>query len=408
MRRIFWALSLAVLVAAAAVVVMAQGPPLDSKAWIHIPDSTIQHLADIGVRAHTNHLIRVSKKPAPPPSEPKGMYPATLWSYYVESSENEHLAAGSKVIAIVDAYHYPTALNDFNYFSGQFNLPKETSTNALADTNNVFRVVYGTKTGKAPRTNCGWAQEAALDIEWAHAMAPNAKIILVEAATNSFADLFYAVNVATDLVAKAGGGQVSMSWGGSEFSTEATYDGYFTSSSSVVYFASSGDIGGKTIYPSVSPYVVAAGGTTLVFDANKNIVSETGWSGSGGGVSAYEPKPTYQIGISLIDSDYRGVPDISFDADPNTGVAVYDSTSCQGYVGWMVFGGTSVSAPALAGLTNSAGGFAADSASQLASSYTYPGFFNDIIGGTAGDYTAIEGWDFVTGLGTPNRLAGLK
>ena len=407
MRRIFWALSLAVLVAAAAVVVMAQGPPPDSKAWIHIPDSTIQHLADIGVRAHTNHLIRVSRKPAPPPSEPKGMYPATLWSYYVESSETEHLAAGSKVIAIVDAYHYPTALNDFNYFSGQFNLPKETSTNALADTNNVFRVVYGTKTGKAPRTNCGWAQEAALDIEWAHAMAPNAKIILVEAATNSFADLFYAVDVATDLVAAAGGGQVSMSWGGSEFSGETGYDSRFNGNQ-VVYFASSGDTGGKTIYPSVSPSVVAAGGTTLAFDSDKNIVGETGWSGSGGGPSVYELRPDFQDAIFKTVGAQRGVPDISFDADPNTGVAVYDSTSCQGYVGWMVFGGTSVSAPALAGLTNSAGGFAADSASQLALSYAYPGLFNDIIGGTAGDYTAIGGWDFVTGLGTPKTLAGLK
>lgn len=405
MRKILYALSLAVVIAAAAAIVFAQGPPPTSKGWIHIPDSTIQHLADIGVRAHTNHLIFVRSQGKPtkpiPPTGPTGMFPAPLWEYYTGTDYDQ--ATGSNVIVIVDAYHYATALNDFNYFSQQFGLPRESSTNPMASTNTVFQVVYAT--GKQPRANCGWAQEAALDIEWAHAMAPKAKIILVEAASSSFADLFVAVDKATTLVPDSGG-QVSMSWGGSEFSTEANYDSHFPTNGDVVYFASSGDAGGKTIYPSVSPYVVAAGGTSLSFTGSgdaTSITNEKGWSGSGGGPSLYEPKPTYQYDVTMPDTlgERRGVPDVSFDADPYSGVSVYDSTSCQGYVGWMVFGGTSVSSPALAGLTNSAGSFALDSVAELSLIYSPASSFRDITTGTAGSYSAGTGWDFVTGIGTP-------
>lgn len=406
MRKILFALSLAVVIAAAAVIVFAQGPPPTSKGWIHIPDSTIQRLGDIGFRAHTNHLIFVRSQGKPiKPTGPTGMYPKPLWEYYTGTNYSAQ-SNGSNVIVIVDAYHYPTALNDFNYFSNQFGLPTESSTSPTASTNTVFQVVYAT--GKQPKANCGWAQEAALDIEWAHAMAPKAKIVLVEAATNSFADLFKAVDVATDIVGAEGRGQVSMSWGGSEFSTEANYDSHFPLDGGVVYFASSGDAGGKTIYPSVSPYVVAAGGTSLSVTGSGNtavISSEKGWSGSGGGPSLYELKPTYQYDVAMPVTDgHRGVPDISFDADPYSGVSVYDSTSCQGYVGWMVFGGTSVSSPALAGLTNAAGTFALDSVHQLSLIYSSASFFRDITTGTAGSYTAGEGWDFVTGIGTPMSL----
>lgn len=125
-------------------------------------------------------------------------------------------SAGSGVIVIVDAFDYPTALKDFNVFASQFGLPQEPSTDPFDPNNQVFQVVYAN--GSRPRSNCGWAQEAALDIEWAHAMAPNAKIVLVEAATNSFTNLFRAVDVASSI---AGAREVSMSWGGSEFSSEA-------------------------------------------------------------------------------------------------------------------------------------------------------------------------------------------
>jgi subtilase family serine protease len=318
------------------------------------------------------------------------------------------------VIAIVDAYDYPTAQSDFDVFSKQFGLPL--STDLCNGANPCFRKVYAS--GKKPKANCGWAQEAALDIQWAHAMAPYAQIVLVEAASNSFSDLFQAVDVATSIVQNGGitsgisSGEVSMSWGGSEFSTEANYDGHFTANG-VVYFAASGDAGGKTIYPGVSPNVVSAGGTTINRDASGNFVNETGWSGSGGGPSKYESRPSYQDHIIDIVGSKRGVPDFSFDADPNSGVSVYDSTPCQGVSGWLVFGGTSVSSPSLAGIVNLAGHTYLNTATELDTIYKdyaspsyYPRDFRDILSGTAGSYSAKQGWDFVTGVGSNQGLSG--
>ncbi len=402
MRKILYAMSLAVVIATAAAMLSAQGPPQTHRGWIHIPDSSIERSEHIGLVAHTNHQIHVD--PQATGTQPTGQTPTSIWKIYVDASGSP--SGGSGMIAIVDAYHYATALKDFNTFSNKFVLPIETSTNAISGNNTVFQVVYAT--GKQPKADCGWAQEAALDIEWAHAMAPGAKIVLVEAASSSFADLLKAVDVATSLVTAAGGGEVSMSWGGSEFSGEKTYDSHFKLLQHVVYFASSGDTGGVTIYPSVSPYVVAAGGTTLVFGGTT--VTEKGWSGSGGGPSKYEAEPTYQTNYTHmpVGLKTRGVPDISFDADPNTGVSVYDSTSCQGMSGWMVFGGTSVSSPCLAGLTNASGGFERDSAYQLGSIYAgSPSYFYDVLTGTAGKYQAGQFWDYVTGIGTPRTLSGL-
>jgi subtilase family serine protease len=236
-------------------------------------------------------------------------------------------------------------------------------------------------------------------------MAPNAKIVLVEAASNSFANLFAAVDVAKAL---PGVTQVSMSWGGSEFSSEADNDSLHLSQAGVVFFASSGDTGGATIYPGTSPNVVSAGGTTIHRDKNGNFTGETGWSGSGGGPSKYEPRPSYQNVVSGIVGNARGVPDFSFDADPNSGVSVYDSTRCQGLSGWLVFGGTSVSSPSLAGIVNLAGG-ATSSAAELGTIYANLGNasdFRDITSGTAGSFSCATGWDFVTGVGSDQGLSG--
>ncbi len=400
MRRVTYALSLAFVMAVAVVIVSAQGPSQMPRGWTHIPDSSIELGGHRGLVAHTNHQIHVN--PQATGVAPGGQTPTSIWNIYVGPGTPY---GGSRMIAIVDAYHYATALKDFNVFSTQFGLPVETSTNATASSNKVFRVVYAT--GRQPQANCGWAQEAALDIEWAHAMAPGAKIVLVEAASASYADLFKAVDTATSLVKAAGGGEVSMSWGGSEFSTEKSYDSHFPLNSGVVYFASSGDTGGVTIYPSVSPNVVAAGGTTLVFSGT-TFVGEKGWSGTGGGPSKYEARPSYQYIVTMPATlKTRGVPDISFVADPTTGVSVYDSTSCQGMSGWMVFGGTSVSSPCLAGLANSSGGFELDSQRQLQTSYSLASsYFYDVLTGKAGTYSAGTGWDFVTGIGTPRTLSG--
>lgn len=146
-----------------------------------IPDSTIERLEDHGIRAHTNHLILFG--PEFVGSAPSGETPASIRGVYKLPS-----IGGIGTIAIVDAFDYPTAENDLNVFSSQFGLPTCTTASGC------FKKVFAG--GKKPRSNCGWAQEAALDIEWAHAMAPSAKIVLVEAASSSFADLFAAVDVA--------------------------------------------------------------------------------------------------------------------------------------------------------------------------------------------------------------------
>ena len=272
---------------------------------------------------------------------------------------------GSNAMPIVDAYHYPTALPDFNAFAANFALPRETSAVPTTTTNKVFQVVYaaGTKPLSGGSYIASWNMEEALDIEWAHAMAPQAKIYLVEAASDSTADLMAAVRIASSL---PGVKEVSMSWGGTEFSYEASYDSVFTTPG-VVYFASGGDSGAVMEYPAASPNVVSCGGTTVNRDARGNLLSETGWTQTGCGASAYEPRPIFQNGVASVVGNHRGVSDISFDADPNTGVYVYDSTPMWGESGWWILGGTSVSSPSLAGVVNSAGtvnGFAVNTAAE--------------------------------------------
>jgi subtilase family serine protease len=359
---------------------------------VYIPGSSIEAAGDRAVRAHTNHVIVMQAAGAA--ALPSGLSPQQAWTAYNVTSQGSG-GANTTTIAIVDAYDYPTAAADLSLFSSTFGLP----------TPNFAKV---SASGKTPKVDCGWAQEAALDIEWAHAMAPNAKIVLVEAASSSFTDLLAAVGVASATVSQGGHyGQVSMSWGGSEFSGETSYDNLFLTPG-VVYFASSGDTGGVTIYPGVSPNVVSAGGTTLKLNSDGTRKSETGWSGSGGGPSKYEKIPTYQSGIASIVGKQRGVPDFSFDADPNTGVAVYDSTRCQGMSGWMVFGGTSVSSPSLAGIVNAAGKTTLSTMAELTTIYGGLGtsYFYDVLSGTAGRNTAKAGWDFVTGVGSNNGLNG--
>jgi subtilase family serine protease len=368
-----------------------------------VPDSSKERPEDFGRRAHTNHLLL--SRPGQGGGAPWGLNPDVIRAAYGLPAYSPGDAAGAQVIAVVDAYDYPTAVADFNAFSQQFGLPQETGNG------DVFEVIYAS--GQQPKYNSGWSQEAALDIEWAHAMAPSAKIVLVETASNSWADLLQGVDVANGVDDVR---EVSMSWGGSEFRRELSYDGHFAADN-VVYFASSGDSGGKTIWPGVSPNVVSAGGTTLNVSVTGGFLSETGWKGSGGGGSKYEPRPPYQYAIRAIVASRRGTPDLSFDADPYTGVSVYWQGS------WLVFGGTSVSAPSLAGIINlvasSGTGFAASSFDELGSriyanlAYSSPSpssdpsyVFRDIISGSAGKYRCKPSWDFVTGVGSNWGLSG--
>jgi subtilase family serine protease len=302
-----------------------------------------------------------------------------------------------QTIAIVIAYDNPYIQTDLSYFDGQFGLPDPSFQKA-------------TPQGQ-PAFNAGWAQESALDVEWSHAMAPGANILLVEARSNSFSDLFSAVNYARNY---PGVSVVSMSWGGSEFSGESNYDSYFTTPgghNGVSFVASSGDTGGARSYPAMSPNVVSVGGTRLNLDSGDNYLSESGWSGSGGGISSYENQPAYQAGFAT--GTRRNGPDVAYVADPNTAVYV------RYHDGWYAFGGTSVGAPqwaALAAITdeqlNLWGYDTANGRTQmlpglygLAAQYGNPGYdgvdFHDIVSGSAGGNPAGPGYDLVTGLGTP-------
>lgn len=391
--------------------------PQDSN--IAVPPTSVPLQADRGIRVHTNHLIYIGPLQDLPPDENQPLWLTALHgpTLFQNASTSAYVPAqirtaygvpstgGSGAIAIVDAYHFKSALNDFNVFSQRYGLPTESSANATAGTNSVFQVVYAS--GAQPQANGGWGQEAALDIEWAHAMAPGAKIYLVEAASSSFANMMAAVNVASGL---PGVKQVSMSWGGSEVSSEySSYDGYFTHSG-VAYFASTGDSGGAVDFPAESKNVVAVGGTTLKLTTSGTRQSESAWSSGGGGVSAYEPIPSFQsntASVKAIVGSHRGNPDISADADPYTGCWVYDSTRYQGFVGWMVFGGTSLSAPMIAGMANNAGSTATSSNAQNTKIYQNLGTtaFHDITSGSNG-HAATTGWDLATGVGSPNGLSG--
>lgn len=317
-------------------------------------------------------------------SSPTGLSPATIKSVY--NFPTSLTAGAGLTVAIVDAYDDPSAEGDLNVFSSQYGLP------ACTTANGCFQKVDQNGGTNYPRTNAGWALEISLDVQWAHAIAPGAKILLVESNSNSFANL-----LAAEDYASAHASYVSNSWDGSEFSSESGYDSHFTGAG-VSYFFSSGDSGLPAEYPSASPNVISVGGTTLNFDRFGTFLSETGWSGSGGGCSAYETANSVQSGFSEYGqvncSGKRATPDVSLDADPNSGVSVYDSTRYQGQKGWWQVGGTSASCPMWAGRS-------ADAGAQVDASYVYGNFVNyrDITSGNNGA-NALVGFDLVTGRGS--------
>lgn len=351
-------------------------------------------------------------------SSPSGLPPSAIASVYNLSGLSANSGTGSgagagQVIAIVDAYHDPNALSDLNTWNSQYGYaPMSLCGSTLTGGCFAQEDPEGT-----PKVNSGWVLEESLDIEWAHAEAPGATIVLVEAASNSDANLFTA---AYDAVHSYGATEVSMSFGGSESSSETSYDADLAANG-VFYTASSGDSGHGVEYPAASPNVIAVGGTTLNGCSGtscKNFSSETAWSSSGGGISAYEPIPGYQSSyggpvvsgassISGLTGGQRGVPDVSFDANPNTGVSVYDSTRYEGQAGWFTLGGTSVGAPNWAGIL--AAGAAANKTALQGDTAIYGGGYStnlrDITSGTNGscgtDCTAGTGYDLVTGLGSP-------
>ena len=307
-----------------------------------------------------------------------------------------------ETIAIVDAYRDPNASSNLATFDGQFGLSAPPSFTQKSETGGSDSSVPTDSTG-------GWEVEESLDIEWAHSIAPDANIILYEANSASYSDLLTAVVTAAK---NSNVSVVSMSWGGGEFSGETSYDSDFTTPSSrassggVTFVASTGDSAAPAGYPAYSPNVVAVGGTTLlVSDTAGDYYSESGWSDGGGGTSTQEAEPNYQKSVQS--SGFRDAPDVSMDADPNSGVYVYDTFDESG---WLGVGGTSLASPMFAALVAIAdqgrahyGLKSLDGPSQtLPDLYTLPSTinFHDITTGSNG-FSAGPGYDLVTGIGSP-------
>ena len=289
-------------------------------------------------RCHARVMVDNNGKPHAS-GGPSGYGPAQFRTAYNLPSST---AGGGQTVGIVDAYDDPNIESDLGVYSRQYGLPVCTTANGC------FKKVNQTGGTNYPQKNSGWALEISLDVEIVHALCPNCKILLVEASSNSFSNL-----IAAEDYAKAHANVVSNSWGGGEFSAETTsaYDGHFNDPGKPITF-SSGDSGFGVEYPAASQFVTAVGGTSLTLNANNTRRSETVWSGAGSGCSAYEPKPSWQKDSGCI---RRTVTDVSADADPNTGAAIYDSVRYQGIAGWFQVGGTSLSSPIIASVYALAG-----------------------------------------------------
>jgi hypothetical protein len=305
-----------------------------------------------------------------------------------------------QTIAIVTAFNDPNLAADVHTFDGRFGLPDPALT-----------VVAEDGSAQLPASDVDWAQETALDVEWAHAIAPGARLLVVEANSAAEGDLFQAVDYAAR---QPGVGVVSLSFGEPEDPGEVQADQHFRPTSqnpNIVFVAAAGDASGVT-YPAASPYVLGVGGTTLTLDGSNNRASETAWAKGGGGVSKYEPAPSFQAGLAIAALNRRYTPDVAYAADPTTGFAVYDSFGQPGG-GWISVGGTSAGAPQWAGLLAVAnqgrgllGGPGALGGTQQVLGLLYSQqpqtALYDVTSGGNGNARATPGYDLVTGLGTPN------
>lgn len=327
-------------------------------------------------------------------SSPSGYNPPDLQSAYALPSST---SGAGQTVGIVDAYDDPNAESDLGVYRSKFGLP------ACTTANGCFRKVNQSGGTKAPRSNGGWAQEISLDLDMVSAVCPNCHILLVEASSSSLTNLGTAVNTAASL----GATEISNSYGGGESSSDPSYDASYYNHPGVAITSSAGDSGYGAQYPAASQYVTAVGGTSLVKSGTTRGWTETVWSGSGSGCSAYDAQPSWQSSVANITSvcAKRAIADVSAIADPNTGVSVYDSFSYQGQSGWLVFGGTSVSSPIISSVYALAGN--AKSVTYASYPYTHTVSLNDVLSGSNGSCgtvlcNATSGWDGPTGLGTPN------
>ncbi|MDQ1633075.1 MAG: hypothetical protein QOC80_3047 [Frankiaceae bacterium] len=315
---------------------------------------------------------------------------------------------GGQTVAVVTAFDAPNAESDLATFDRAFGLPAPPS----------FHKVDASGGTRYPRTEPGWALEAALDVQWVHAVAPAASILLVEAKSDALGNLLVAVDYAAR---QPGVTVISNSWGTSaEFAGQSAQDAHCALTTAVCVQAT-GDDGNPGGYPAYNPAVLAVGGTTLTLAADGTPTSEVGWSGSGGGVSTLVPRPTYQSSSPF---PRRSIPDVSYDGDPATGVAVFSSTKVDKESGWFQMGGTSAGTPQWSGIVAVANGLRASNGKAPlvavragghplhqalygeVTRFAPPTLF-DVISGSNGTCGAIcsaqPSLDAVTGLGSPRR-----
>lgn len=332
---------------------------------------------------------------------PYGYGPQQFLGAYNVTSLSAH-----PILAIVDAYDDPNIKANLDTYNSTYGLPyfPNCSGSITNSSTACFQKVNQNGAKNYPRTNAGWALEISLDVEVAHAVCPSCRLLLVEASSNSFSNLMAAVDRARVMGATA----ISNSYGANEFNGETTYDSHFNHPG-IAYTFSSGDSGYGTEYPAASRYVTAVGGTTLnVLDNGDGTFSysdETVWNGTGSGCSLYETKQPWQIDSGC---NKRMVVDVSADADPSTGAAVYDTVPYYGQIGWYQVGGTSLASPIIAAMYALKG----VPANTAANSLPYNNLFslNDVLSGSNGSCTisyfcnAGSGYDGPTGLGSPNGI----
>jgi uncharacterized repeat protein (TIGR02543 family) len=338
--------------------------------------------------------------PTPNLATPTGLSPSTIEDLYGYTSAST--AGFGQTIAVVDAFNDPDAARDLDEFSEQYGLPLECKGESSPPSCFEFDQVNQVGGSSLPTTNPSWDLEISLDIEWAHALAPAANILLVEAAYNYTPILLEAEQYAAENAK-----YVSNSWGSWEFDGESSLDSFLTQPG-VSYFAAAGDSGGLVEWPSSSPDVISVGGTSLTFTSGGQLAQEAAWSHGGGGCSSYETASTYQLTGIVNCAGMRATPDLALDADPSSGVSVYDSVPYDGHSGWRRVGGTSAATVMVAAE-------AAVTGAELNAEYVYESPvnmpFRDITAGSNG-HLASTGYDLATGLGswsyTPGAPTGLS
>ncbi len=339
------------------------------------------HAACLSIR---HDRLTSTGRVVPNTATPSGYGPSDIRSAY-------NLTTGSTAtVAIVDAYNDPTAEADLGVYRSTYGLAPCTTANGC------FKKVDQTGGTSYPRTNSGWAQEISLDVDMVSAACPTCHILLVEAKTNSFANLGTAVGYAATV---PGVTAISNSYGGGDSAETSAYN-----HPGIAITASTGDNGYGVESPASFQHVVAVGGTSLSrASGTTRGWSESAWSGAGSGCSTINAKPSWQTSVTQCSK--KANADVSAVADPNTGVAVYDSTASQGVKGWLVFGGTSASSPIIASVYALSGNTAGYPASYT---WAHASGLNDVTSGSNGSCptpvwcTAGTGWDGPTGLGTPN------